>query len=361
MLTQFAELLTLAAMKLLVLLCLLCLATGCYSAAAPTPYSVRQYPVTWTPAPPPTNPLPGPTATRVIQSTPGALPTRDPNARVLPAAPRGSIGVWLEINAASPKADPDLLARAAIVVTDGSAAIARKGNQFLFLTTDQAAAEKLAPDVNGIILARGAADNFAALSTLREQIKPRVLLTSAAVTDTQAIAQILPNVDGILLENFVRDADTPPEQFPDEAAWRQNVETLAGLGTNPDRIILTSTRFPEEPGRPLPLVQQWANFALASFLLAANNPHTFFGMPDSHVQPFMNVPALNAQLGLPFGGMVKTNGVYQRRFARGLVLVNPSNEKRILNLSRAYQNTLGEKFTALEIEPHTGLVLLNAE
>jgi hypothetical protein len=361
MLTQCPELLTLATMKPIALLCLLCFVTGCYSAAPPPPYPVQPYPVTWTPAPTPTQTLPGPTATRVIQITPGALPTRASNARVLPTVPRGNLGVWMDINATAPQADPDLLARAAIVVTDGSAAIARQANPFLFLTTDQAAVKNLAPDVNGIILARGAADNPTAFAALREQIKPRVVLASAAVTDTQYIAQVLPNVDGILLENFARDADAPMEQFPDEAAWRQNIDALAGLSTNPDTIILTSTRFPEAADRPLPLVQQWANFALASFLLAANNTHAFFGMPDPHVQQFMNVPALNVQLGLPFGGMVKTNGVYQRRFVRGLVLVNPSNAKRILNLARAYQNALGEKFTALEIEPHTGLVLLNAE
>lgn len=349
-------------MKHVLVLSLLFLVTGCYANPTPTPYPLQQYPATWTPAPTPTNTPPGPTATLVIQKTPGAPPTRDPNLRLLPAIPRKGIGLWLEINANTSDPVRELAPRAQIVVTHDEKSVTPRFEQQQFLATRALTQTTVVETAaQGILLETLTAENAAALAELRDTLKPRLLLVAVPVTDTTAAQTILPNTDGLLLENFLRDANAPPEQFPDVTAWKRDVNTLAELSSNGRAVILTSTRFPDKDERPLPVVQQWANFALASFLLGANNTHTFFGMPDARVQQFVNVPALNVDLGTPTGGMTLLNGVYQRRYTRGLVYVNPSNEKRTFLLPVTYTSATGNPVTGLEMLPHTGTVLTIAQ
>lgn len=336
--------------------------SGCIAVPTPSFYSLQEYPPTWTPAPTPTNSPPGPTATHVIQRTPGAAPTRDPNARVLPTSSRGGIGVWMELDARSPQAVLDLLPRAQVIVTDGAGANARKPNQtLLFSTSISLTAETLAPAYGGIVLEKIPPDAATALSSLRNRLKPRLVLARSSFTDMTGLDTALLNLDGVLLENFLRPPDAPPDQFPDEAAWRKQLGTLSTLSSAPNTVVLTATRFSRDMQIELPVVEQWVNYALGSFLLGANNTHAFFGFPDAKQQQLINVPALNAQLGLPNGGTFKGSGVYQRRFTRGLVLVNPTTDKHVVALSRPYQDASGAAVPQLEMLPHTGVVLLNAE
>ncbi len=338
---------------------LLLLASGCSAAPTPTFYTLQEYPATWTPAPTPTNTPPGPTATLVIQHTPGAPPTRDPNARVLPTAPRGGIGIWMDYDRESSKTLADLLPRAQVIVTDGAALRLLKPNQTVLFRAPSLSSEPLALVYDGVLLETLPTD-AATLPNLREQLKPRLVLARAFITDTTGLDSALSNLDGVMLENFMRAPNALPDQFPDEAAWRAQVEALARLSAAPDTMVLTATRF--SPATPLeaPLVEQWVNYALGSFLLGAKNARSFFGFPYSKAQPFINVPALSAELGQPFGEMVKAGGVYQRRFARGLVLVNPTNEKHAVGLARPYQDLSGKSMTQFEMLPHTGVILINA-
>src|SRR4051812_24313480 len=69
-----------------------------------TPIQMVRYPNTYTPAPTSTNTPHPPTATLVIQNTPAPLPTRDPNARRVPNAPRDGMGVWLDVATLKPDA-----------------------------------------------------------------------------------------------------------------------------------------------------------------------------------------------------------------------------------------------------------------
>lgn len=342
------------------LLFLLLLASGCAAAPTSAPVTLQQYPATWTPAPTPTNTPPGPTATLVIQHTPGAPPTRDPNIRVLPTAPRGGIGVWMEYDRESPKSAVDLLARAQVIVTDGAALNSRKPNQMVFFRTTSLPPEPLAPAYGGVVLEKIPADG-APLPNLRDQIKPRLLLARVFITDTTGSDTAILNLDGVLLENFMRAPDASPDEFPDETTWREHVEALAKLSFTPDAVVLTAARFSRDTTRQAPNLERWGNYALASFLLGASNTHTFFGLPDSKMQQFINVPVLSTQLGQPYGAMGKVGGVYQRRFARGVVLVNPTNDKHLVGLPRPYQDSSGASVTQFEMLPHTGIILTNPQ
>jgi len=326
---------------------------GCYAAPTPTPYPLQQYPATWTPAPTPTNTPPAPTATLVIQHTPGALATRDPNARLAPNAPLGTLGFWIKLDETQAPPSKEILARAQILVAPAS--VARSSAQFLFLETAVAPdGAALAPEWNGIVLPFTATVTAQDIAALRETLRPRLVLASAWVTDTARLGELAPAADGIVLQNFLRAPDAPLDQFPTESEWLRDMDTLAKLA-GPETIILNTFDFGAS-GAALPVTQQWLHLALASHWLATNNAHTFFGVVGA-LPPTLLAPELTFQLGAPTSGIFKQNGVYQRRFANGLVLVNPTADAHAFFLPRAYRNRAGNVITQIELPPHTGEIL----
>lgn len=326
---------------------------GCYATPTPTPYPLQQYPATWTPAPTPTNTPPAPTATLVIQHTPGALATRDPNARLAPNAPLGMLGFWIKLDATQAPPSKEILARAQILVA--SAPAARSSAQFLFLETAVAPdATALSPEWNGIVLPLTSTMTAQDIAALRETLRPRLVLASVQFTDTARLGELAPVADGIALQNFLRAPDAPLDQFPTESEWLRDVDTLAKLA-GPETIILNAFDFGAS-GAALPVTQQWLRLALASHWLAANNAHTFFRVVGALPSTLL-APELTLQLGAPTSGIFKQNGVYQRRFVNGLVLVNPTADAHAFFLPRAYRNRAGNVITQIELPPHTGEIL----
>ncbi len=349
-------------MRAIFLIVLVPFLVGCFEQAAPTPVEIQQYPATWTPAPTPTNtPLP-PTATLVIQRTPGTFPTRDPNARILPNTPRSGIGVAMTLTNETPNILAPLAARANVIFTDGSMPIPR--GAFVFLNVDAGtlgAAMPLAPQYAGVLYENAAGSDADALSAKRAALTPRLVLASVAVTDTATIEKLAAVTDGLRLENFLRAPEAPNAQFKSEAEWKADVDTLAALSSNVTGIVVTNTRLDAEDKATEVTPEQWLSYALASFLLGASNSHSFFGFESPLAPQVLDTPLWNVQLGSPQAQMFKQNNVYQRRFTNGLVLVNPSASTFAFALARNYLDVNGTRVDQVEMLPHTGMILLNVE
>ncbi len=335
--------------------------SGCLAQATPTPIEVQQYPATWTPAPTPTNTPPGPTATLVIQRTPGALPTRDPNARVLPNAPRTGIGIWMSVNAETPPVLDSLSARANVIVTDGSGNVPRSANTFVLFAPEAGtfdAKTSLASEYAGVVIAPLSSEQA---QGMRDALKPRVLLARLPVTGTATYQNLSNNLDGVLVENFLTDANTPLSKFANEVEWKRDVEFVATVTRNPNHVVLVQTQVGEDKGDASATVEQWHSYALASYLLGINNAHAFFGFASANAPQAADSPLLNLELGSPTGGTIKQNGVYQRRFLHGLVLVNPTEDTHAFTLPRNHVDANGARVNVVNMAPHTGMLLLNTE
>lgn len=348
-------------MRPILLLAVVWLLTGCSGTHTLTPYPLQQYPATWTPAPTPTSTPYGPTATLVVQHTLLPLPTLDPNSRLSPNVPRGTLGLWADVTDMPNATTQSNAVRARVLLSQNSSGKLRSRTQFLLLETGDAPDNStLTPEFNGIVLTSNTVLTATGIVALRKSVSPRPVLASAFITDAVRLDAIMPHVDGVLLQNFLRTADTPPGEFPTESEWNRQVETLAKIASLPDAIVLTELPFAGGSAQTLPQQQAWTNYALASFLLAANNTHTFFGITGAN-QPGLILPDPELQLGAPATGIFKANGVYQRGFAQGLVLVNPTSDKHSLSLSRPYRDPLNKAVTQLEMLPHTGMILTLAE
>src|SRR5581483_4056962 len=150
-----------------------------------TPVVVLKYPDTWTPAPTATNTPPLPTATLVVQHTPGPTPTRDPNLRILPSVPPSGIGVWLDTTTLSADMLQLIAPRAQIVVTNGVITATQSANSSVLLGIDASKPNDLNPTLlsrfDGVLLDDANDLGADALSSLSSRIAPHLLLRSIEI------------------------------------------------------------------------------------------------------------------------------------------------------------------------------------
>jgi putative glycosyl hydrolase-like family 15 (GHL15) protein len=98
-------------------------------------------------------------------------------------------------------------------------------------------------------------------------------------------------------------------------------------------------------------------YARASFLLFERSRRSAFAFSAGCVTE----PAVRywrADVGDPSGAPVAANGIWRRRFAAGLVVVNPSSSLTLTAaLGGTYVKLDGSRVAAVALPPHTGLVL----
>jgi|YNPBryunderm2012_1023409.scaffolds.fasta_scaffold06146_3 hypothetical protein len=173
--------------------------------------------------------------------------------------------------------------------------------------------------------------------------------------EAQALATL---ADGIHIEYFLRTPLSKTNEFKPEAEWKRDVDYLS-VASQDDKIVLLTTPLGEAPAD---LTRQWLNYATASYLLGKNGSYTYFQFASAD-PTYAGDPILSAPIGAPVEPYTKlSSGIYQRRFSRGLVLVNPSNEQKRTTLDAAYKTLQGNPAeSAITMGPRTGIILLSAQ
>jgi hypothetical protein len=177
---------------------------------------------------------------------------------------------------------------------------------------------------------------------------------AARKDEAQALATF---ADGIHIEHFLRTPLSKTTEFKSEAEWKRDVDYLSVASQNNQLILLTTPLSNAEEA----LIRQWLNYATASYLLGKNGAYTYFQFASDDLS-YTNDPILSAPIGAPTEPYTKlSSGIYQRRFSRGLVLVNPSGEQKRTTLEGTYQTPQGNSVeSAITMGPRTGIILLNA-
>ncbi len=182
------------------------------------------------------------------------------------------------------------------------------------------------------------------------------------------------NADGIMVEGFARWADG---QYFDasEQDWQLQMDRILSQILLDKIVILQQYVEPENIDDRL--------FILSSYLLLKGN-HTFINM--EYASPPEWFPEYEVQIGSPSGDMPESISalwrsdwnVYARYYNNGLIIVNPSNENRSIELFQDYLQvlpygggivpengditdwTIDYKQTSyLELQPNQGIILLN--
>jgi hypothetical protein len=96
-------------------------------------------------------------------------------------------------------------------------------------------------------------------------------------------------------------------------------------------------------------------YALGTFLLGTNGRSYFSFLYDKNTgrsSSLWDIP-----IGAPSGKYFSGSSVYQRVYTNGLVLVNPGDSGRSVNLSRRYVTTGGSLVTSVSLAAHTASIL----
>jgi hypothetical protein len=270
------------------------------------------------------------------------------------------MGVWLDVAGISPASLSLVAPRAQVFVQAEPSTVPRASGNFYFLKINaNAPPTDLGTRDDGVWVENATPTLLAAL---RERVSPpRLLVAEIELQATETAALFLEHADGICFCNFLREEDTPLDTFKTEAAWKRAVDALATLTSDPDAQVYTATRFSGDAAKNPEEMQLWLDYTAASFLLGASNSHVFFGFQGKAAQEFLDAPIIAAQPGVPVGAMYKANGVYQRRFTDGLVLVNPTLQARSFALPRNYTDLDGVRMTGVSLPPVSGRILFNVK
>lgn len=175
----------------------------------------------------------------------------------------------------------------------------------------------------------------------------------ARSNEAQTLATL---ADGIHIEEFLRSPISKTTEFKSEANWKKDVDYLS-VASQDNKIVLITTRL---RGAPEALTRQWLSYAVASYLLGKNGAYTYFQF-DAGDPAYSNDPLLSAPIGAPVEAYTKlADGIYQRKFSKGLVLVNPTGEQKKAALPGQYKTLQGNPAEVnITMSPRTGIILLN--
>lgn len=176
---------------------------------------------------------------------------------------------------------------------------------------------------------------------------------SALAEEAQNLATL---ADGVHIEAFLRSPISRTNEFKSEANWKRDVDYLSAVSQD-NKVVLITTRLPA--GADAELIGQWLSYSVASYLLGKNGAHTYFQF-DAGDPALSNDPILSAPIGAPVEAYVKLDsGIYQRKFEKGLVLVNPTGEQKKAAIEGQYKTLAGNPAeSSVTLGPRTGVILL---
>jgi hypothetical protein len=189
-------------------------------------------------------------------------------------------------------------------------------------------------------------------------------VTSGPRYFTGGVGSLINHTDGGLLESWLRDNGSSATAFESEADWVSDVSAMidiqskgkyAWVAVNINNATAAGSGFTPAPFTAAQ-VDQWRQYGAASFLIGNNGMSMFEFVEKVIVKPYDeadNNLVYKAVLGLPLdysatqtgatcAASYKKNGVYQRRFERGISIVNPTaNDVTLQTLDRTYQQLAG--------------------
>jgi hypothetical protein len=168
-------------------------------------------------------------------------------------------------------------------------------------------------------------------------------------------SQLMQGLGGGVAEAWLRGATVPDTQFPSDGQWVQDVSMMTDIQSQ-GKPMLGLVKVWGSGGTPQQ-VASWQQFSLATFLMGTNgqSSFTFSGAPGTPRTTAF--PVYQTPLGEPLGPYTKTNGIYERAFVNGLVLLNTSSPATTVSLPGPYYQLDGTQVTSENVGSYTGIIL----
>jgi hypothetical protein len=167
-------------------------------------------------------------------------------------------------------------------------------------------------------------------------------------------SQLMQGLGGGVAEAWLRGATVPDTQYPSDVQWVQDVSMMTDIqGQGKPMLGLVKVWGSGTQQQ----IAAWQQFGLATFLMGTNgqSSFTFSGAPGTPRTTAF--PVYQTQLGEPLGPYTKTNGIYQRWFVNGMVLLNTSAPATTVNLPRQYFQLDGTPVTSENVGSYSGIIL----
>lgn len=163
----------------------------------------------------------------------------------------------------------------------------------------------------------------------------------------------LKDLDGAMDERFVKYVNTPGQGYRSTAEWRTELSIVQRAQREGKWFIgITESSFGDSSA---------ARYGWATMLLGAAGRAAFALQNDTQYGIENWFTEYDIPLGPARGAAeAEPSGVYRRRFSNGLVLANPTESTRTVELGGRYSGDGLDAASSATIAPHTGLILRHA-
>ena len=159
----------------------------------------------------------------------------------------------------------------------------------------------------------------------------------------------LEHVSGAMEEQFAKFGTSPDSGYVTRGAWERQVGAVEAAESRGRRFLAITHSNNTDAAA--------ARYGWATILLAAQGDSAFALHGDYTRETWF--PEYELELGEPAGERSRDrSGLHRRRFANGLVLVNPTAGPLTADLGGRYSGSGLTRVRETVLEPHTGLVLV---
>lgn len=175
-------------------------------------------------------------------------------------------------------------------------------------------------------------------------------------TDGTSVRPVLDELDGGHAEDFLRSATEPLTQYPNVNTWLGSVNMLADAGSRGDSVLAQTKLWVTASASQ---TTSWYRYAAATFLLGTSGTSYFNFAPAQTVAGLTYQPYGQINVGTPIGSYFLAEGVYQRRYTDGLIVVNPGTTQATFALPAGTWTTLEgvTEGSQMTLAPDSGDVL----
>ena len=201
------------------------------------------------------------------------------------------------------------------------------------------------------------------LKKMRDTVGPDVLLipnglrSGTEYFDVAApTGQLLTYADGGFVELFARGPKVGINAYKTEVEWKKDVDMIVDAGKR-GKSLFTVTKV-WTAGTQLQK-DNWHRFSLGTFLLGTNGLQYFSFLYDD-LTTITPHPWWETDLGAPLASYFKSGVTYQRNFANGKVIVNPSTATSapVWLGGASYKDLSGAIVKSVTLAPRTATILV---
>jgi len=168
---------------------------------------------------------------------------------------------------------------------------------------------------------------------------------------------LLHGVRGGIAEGWLRHPAQEIDAFPTLPAWLLDIEMLSSAGRQGKTVLVVTKAWAHGTREQKDRLHE---YALASFLLGMEGDAYFHFSYSPRSDPIRPHPWWDPDIGRAIESYGIVDGIYRRRFTRGLVLVNPSDDTRTLQLDGDFVDLRGTTLRTVTLSPRSGIVLVRA-